>query len=212
MSSSAGDLPAHDEGPSFSPAASARRRFLLRATAGVGGVCALATAWPFLASLAPSARAKAAGAPVEADIGDIAPGDMLTLAWRGKPVWLLHRTPAMLAALSKDDGLLADPQSKNEDQQPSYCMNPVRAVNPEWFVCIGICTHLGCSPTLRPQEGAADLGGNWPGGFFCPCHGSKFDLAGRVFKNVPAPANLVIPPYRFLTPTRLKIGEDASQS
>jgi ubiquinol-cytochrome c reductase iron-sulfur subunit len=185
-------------------AESARRRFLLRVTAGLGGIYTLAAAYPFLASMAPSARARAEGAPVEADIAGIAAGELQTVAWRGKPVWILRRTPQMLALLSNHDDLLADPQSRETSQQPSYCKNPARSIQPEWFVCIGICTHLGCSPTARLAQEA----GQWPGGFFCPCHGSKFDLAGRVFKNVPAPLNLEIPPYRYLSPSRLLIGED----
>ncbi|HEX8989215.1 MAG TPA: ubiquinol-cytochrome c reductase iron-sulfur subunit [Rhodocyclaceae bacterium] len=207
MSSSAGDLPAYGEGASFTPAETARRRFLLRATLGVGGACSLAALYPFIASFEPSARARAEGAPVETDIGGILPGGLYTVPWRGKPVWVLHRTPQMIASLASDQALLADPDSKNSDQQPKYCVNQGRSIKPEWFVCVGICTHLGCSPTLR--EGAGELGPDWPGGFFCPCHGSKFDLAGRVFHNVPAPANLVIPPYSFLSPTRIRIGEDA---
>jgi ubiquinol-cytochrome c reductase iron-sulfur subunit len=191
---------------SFSKSDTARRRFLLRATVGIGGVYTVATVYPLLASLAPSARARAEGAPVEADLAGIAPGELLTVPWRGKPVWILRRTPEMIVGLTKHDALLADPQS-NEKQQPADCHNPGRSIQPEWFVCVGICAHLGCSPTLR-REVDGDLGPQWPGGFFCPCHGSKFDLAGRVFKNVPAPLNLEIPDYHFLTPTRLKIGEE----
>jgi ubiquinol-cytochrome c reductase iron-sulfur subunit len=191
---------------SYTPARSDRRRFLLRVTAGAGGIATLASAYPFLASLAPSARARAEGAPVDADLADIAPGEMKTVAWRGKPVWILRRTPEMLAGLARHDDLLADPQSKETSQQPDDCRNAGRSLQPEWFVCIGICTHLGCSPTLR--EHAGELDPQWPGGFFCPCHGSKFDLSGRVFRNVPAPTNLVIPTYRYLTPTRLRIGEE----
>ncbi|MDD5250335.1 MAG: ubiquinol-cytochrome c reductase iron-sulfur subunit [Rhodocyclaceae bacterium] len=186
----------------------ARRRFLLRATAGLGCAYSLAAAYPFFASLEPSARARAAGAPVEADLNGIGAGELRTVPWRGKPVWILRRTPDMLAALGGHDALLVDPASR-VDQQPPSCRNPTRSLEPEWFVCIGICTHLGCSPTLRLREAGADLGADWPGGFLCPCHGSKFDLAGRVFKGVPAPTNLEIPPYRYLTPTRLRIGEDS---
>jgi ubiquinol-cytochrome c reductase iron-sulfur subunit len=191
---------------SFSQSENARRRFLLRATVGVGGLYTLATAYPFLVSLGPSARARAEGAPVDADLAGIAPGELQTVAWRGKPVWILRRTPEMIVGLTKHDNLLADPQS-HAQQQPADCVNPGRSIQPEWLVCVGICTHLGCSPTLR-RDIDGDLGAQWPGGFFCPCHGSKFDLAGRVFKNVPAPTNLEIPDYRFLTPTRLRIGEE----
>ncbi|MGE5468311.1 MAG: ubiquinol-cytochrome c reductase iron-sulfur subunit [Ignavibacteria bacterium] len=203
------------ESPSIRPvpnlAERARRRFLLRVTAAVGGVYTAAAAWPFLASLAPSARARAEGAPVEADLAGIAPGELQVVAWRGKPVWVLRRTPEMLAALAGHDAELADPNSDQTSQQPAYCRNATRAIQPEWFVCIGICTHLGCSPTLVPREASGSLG-PWPGGFLCPCHGSKFDLAGRVFRNVPAPTNLEIPPYRYLTPTRLRIGEESGSA
>jgi ubiquinol-cytochrome c reductase iron-sulfur subunit len=186
---------------------SARRRFLLRATSAFGCAYALAAAYPFVASLAPSAGARAAGAPVDVDLGGIGGGELRTVAWRGKPLWILRRTPAMLAALGQHDELLADPVS-HADQQPEYCRNSARSIEPEWFVCVGLCTHLGCSPTLRLVDDGNALGANWPGGFFCPCHGSKFDLAGRVFKDVPAPTNLEIPPHRYLTPTRIVIGED----
>ncbi len=188
------------------PAGGDRRQFLINATTAVGAVGTLATAYPFLASMAPSERARAAGAPVEVETAGILDGELKTVAWRGKPVWILKRTPAMLAALGKHDDLLADPVSK-DSVQPGDCENPGRSIKPELFVCVGICTHLGCSPTLRIDSGAtADLGAGWPGGFLCPCHGSKFDLAGRVFKNVPAPTNLDVPDYRFLSATRLVVG------
>jgi len=183
-----------------------RRRVLLGATAAVGGACVATAAYPMLASFAPSARARAAGAPVEADITGLAEGELRTVAWRGKPVWILRRTPAEIAGLTKHDALLADPQSK-VPQQPANCDNPTRSIKPSIFVCVGICTHLGCSPSLRADGGGAELGANWPGGFFCPCHGSKFDLAGRVFKGVPAPTNLVIPPYHYVDATHIVIGE-----
>jgi ubiquinol-cytochrome c reductase iron-sulfur subunit len=170
-----------------------RRRFLLRATSGIGCAYVAAAAYPMLASFAPSARARAAGAPVEVDIEGLGEGELRTVAWRGKPVWILERTPAMLAGLNRHDDLLADPTSR-QPQQPAYCDNPTRSIEPGIFVCVGVCTHLGCSPTLRVGEAGDELGANWPGGFFCPCHGSKFDLAGRVFKRVPAPTNLEIPP------------------
>jgi len=185
-----------------------RRQFLLEATVAVGAAYTAATVYPFLASMAPSERAKAAGAPVQADVAEVDPGEMKTVLWRGKPVWLLRRTPAMLAGLTEHDSLLADPESARSEQ-PQYCDNVDRSSRPDLFVCVGVCTHLGCSPTLRiDPEAEVDLGASWPGGFFCPCHGSKFDLAGRVFKGVPAPTNLVIPPYRYLNATRLVIGED----
>lgn len=184
-----------------------RRRFLLRTTVGVGGAYVLGAAYPMLASLAPSARALAAGAPVEADIQDLAEGDLRTLAWRGKPVWIMRRTPGELAGLGRHDELLADPNSK-VPQQPANCANPTRSIKPSIFVCVGICTHLGCSPSLRVGETGAELGADWPGGFFCPCHGSKFDLAGRVFKGVPAPTNLEVPPHRYVDAEHIVIGDD----
>ncbi len=185
-----------------------RRRFLTRLTTGVGAVGVAFAATPFILSMNPSARARAAGAPVEADISKLEPGQMLTIEWRGKPVWIVNRTPEMLAALATDTAKLSDPDSK-VPQQPDYATNPARSIKPEILVLVGICTHLGCSTKKVFEMGAAsDLGDDWPGGFFCPCHGSKFDLAGRVYKGVPAPTNLVVPPYQFLTDTRLLIGAE----
>lgn len=184
-----------------------RRRVLVAATALVGAVGAGYALVPFVASMTPSARARAAGAPVQADIGKLEPGALLRVEWRGKPVWVVRRTPEMLAALPSNDPKLVDPASE-VPQQPEYCRNPTRSIKPEYFVAIGICTHLGCSPTYRPDIAPADLGSDWLGGFFCPCHGSRFDLAGRVFKNVPAPTNLVIPRHTFLDDRTLLIGED----
>lgn len=184
-----------------------RRRFLLRATGAVGGLYALAAAYPFVASMEPSERAKAAGAPVEAQTGGLAEGEMRVVAWRGRPVWILRRSPQMVQALTRHDNLLADPESR-ASVQPAYCHNPDRSIRPEYFVAVGVCTHLGCSPTLRLDRGSDELGAGWPGGFFCPCHGSKFDLAGRVFKSVPAPVNLEIPPYRYIADSTLVIGVD----
>lgn len=184
-----------------------QRRILVAATAGAGGIAAVTTAVPFVESFAPSEAAKAAGAPVETEISDLGPGKMKTVEWRGKPVWILHRNDAMLASLDRDKALLADPLS-HQSQQPEYATNPARSARPPFFVAIGICTHLGCVPTFRPEPGAPDLGADWPGGFYCPCHGSKFDLAGRVFKNVPAPLNLVVPPYEFISDGKLRIGTD----
>jgi len=184
------------------------RRQLLVATSAAGGVAAVATAVPFVASLTPSERAKAAGAPVEADIGKLAPGEMMTVEWRGKPVWILRRTPEMLASLDKTEGLVSDPAS-DKQMQPEYAKNKHRSVNPEYLVAVGICTHLGCSPTDKFKIGAdSGMGTDWPGGFLCPCHGSQFDLAGRVYKSMPAPDNLEIPPYKFLADTRILIGDD----
>lgn len=185
-----------------------KRRFLIAATAAVGGVATVATAIPFVLSMMPSARAKAAGAPVEADISKIEPGMLVAFEWRGKPVWVVNRTKEMLDLLAKNDDKLADPKSEMP-QQPEYCKNPTRSIKPQYLVAVGICTHLGCSPTYRKEVGPADLGADWPGGFFCPCHGSKFDLAARVFKGVPAPTNLVIPPHKYLSDTRILIGEDS---
>ena len=184
------------------------RRQLLIATAGVGGVLAAAAAVPFVASLTPSERAMAAGAPVEVDIDKLAPGEMMVIEWRGKPVWILHRTPEMLAALAKAEGELADPGSAVESQQPEYAHNPHRSRRPEIFVAVGICTHLGCSPSSAFQSGNPAIGADWPGGFLCPCHGSTFDFAGRVFKNKPAPDNLEVPPHMYLSEKRILIGED----
>jgi ubiquinol-cytochrome c reductase iron-sulfur subunit len=185
-----------------------RRKFLVAATAAVGTVGAAAVAWPFIASMLPSARAKAAGAPVEVDISKIEPGAIVAVEWRGKPVWVVHRTQEMLDILGKHDNQLADPVS-DAPQQPDYCKNATRSIKPEYLVAVGICTHLGCSPTYRKEIAAADLGADWPGGFFCPCHGSRFDLAARVFKGVPAPTNLVIPPHKYVSESLLLVGVDS---
>ncbi len=188
-----------------------RRKFLVAATSGAGVAGAAAVAWPFVASMLPSARAKAAGAPVEVDIGKIEPGAIVAVEWRGKPVWVVHRTKEMLDVLGKHDDQLADPLS-DAPQQPDYCKNKTRSIKPEYLVAVGICTHLGCSPTYRKDIGAADLGADWPGGFFCPCHGSKFDLAARVYKGAPAPVNLVIPPHKFVSDSLLLVGVDSTIS
>jgi ubiquinol-cytochrome c reductase iron-sulfur subunit len=186
------------------------RRFWLMTTAAAGGVAVAATAIPFVSSFAPSERAKAAGGSVEVDIADIPPGGIRTVEWRGKPVWVVRRTPEMLASLQGHDAELVDPLSA-KDQQPAYAKNLARAIKPEIFVAIGICTHLGCSPSDAPKGGNnPSLPSDWPGGFFCPCHGSTFDGAGRVFKNKPAPTNLEIPPHRYASDTRVLIGEDAA--
>jgi ubiquinol-cytochrome c reductase iron-sulfur subunit len=182
-----------------------KRRFLVGATCAVGGVGAVAATVPFVMSLFPSERARAAGAPVEQDIAKMEPGQQITLEWRGRVVWVINRTPAMLASLAKLDARLADPKSE-VPQQPPYCQNEHRSIKPEYLIAVGICTHLGCSPTYRPEVAPADLGPDWLGGFFCPCHQSKFDLAGRVYRGVPAPTNLVIPPHKYLSPTRIQLG------
>ncbi len=185
-----------------------RRRFLTASATVVGAVGVGYLIVPFVASWSPSERAQAAGAPVEADISKLDPGAMLTVEWRGKPVWLVNRTARMLEALPSNDSRLRDPNSE-EDQQPEYAQNEFRSIKPEYLVLVGICTHLGCSPTFRPEFAPPDLGPDWNGGFFCPCHGSRFDLAGRVFQGVPAPTNLVVPPYKYLSDTRVLIGVDA---
>jgi ubiquinol-cytochrome c reductase iron-sulfur subunit len=184
----------------------ARRKVLLASTAGMGAVGLVATAIPFVASMQPSERAKAEAAPVEVDVARLAPGAITTVNWRGRPVWVLHRTPEMLSNLGKHDELLADPRSTT-DQQPKYARNGNRSTVPAFLVVEAVCTHLGCTPVFRPEVAAADLGPDWPGGFYCPCHGSKYDLAGRVFINVPAPLNLEVPPYAWHGATRLVIGE-----
>jgi ubiquinol-cytochrome c reductase iron-sulfur subunit len=185
-----------------------KRRLLLAATTAAGGVAAAGAGAPFVLSLMPSERAKAAGAPVQVDLSSVAPGTMISVEWQGKPVWIVHRTPEMLGMLSKHDDELADPAS-DVPQQPEYSHNPARSIRPEFLVVLGICTHLGCSPTFRPEIAPADLGANWAGGWFCPCHGSRFDLAGRVFKGVPAPTNLIIPPHKYLSENTLLIGDDS---
>jgi ubiquinol-cytochrome c reductase iron-sulfur subunit len=184
----------------------ARRKFLVASTLGVGGIGLVATAIPFVESMAPSERARAAGAPTTVDVSKIAPGVLSTVEWRGKPIWVLHRTPAMLANLGKHDALLLDPRSE-VDMQPDYAKNIYRSRRPEFLVVTAICTHLGCIPVFRPEPGAPDLGPDWPGGFYCPCHGSTYDLSGRVFRNVPAPRNLEVPPYVFRG-DELVIGEE----
>lgn len=185
-----------------------KRRLLLGATSVVGAVGAAFVATPFLSSMAPSARAKAAGAPVEVDISKLEPGMMVTVEWRGRPVWIIKRSKEMLDALNKADDKVADPKS-DQPQQPEYAKNETRSIKSDILVVVGICTHLGCSPSEKMKIGAdSGMGDDWPGGFYCPCHGSKFDLAGRVFKGMPAPVNLVIPPHTYLTDARLLVGED----
>jgi ubiquinol-cytochrome c reductase iron-sulfur subunit len=185
-----------------------KRRFLIAATGAVGAVGAAFVATPFLTSMAPSARAKAAGAPVEVDISKLEPGMMVTVEWRGRPVWIIHRTKEMLDILPKAAEKMADPES-SQPLQPEYAKNGNRSIKPDYMVVVGICSHLGCSPSEKMKIGPeSGLGDDWPGGFYCPCHGSKFDLAGRVFKGMPAPVNLTVPPHTYVTDTRLLIGED----
>lgn len=184
-----------------------KRKFLIAATSVAGGVAVAAVAVPFVTSMLPSERAKAAGAPVEAEISKIEPGSMITVEWRGKPVWIVNRSQAMLDALASHDDKLSDPKLEVISQQPDYCVNPSRAIKPNIMVLVGICTHLGCSPSPKLQTGG-DMGADWTGGFFCPCHGSKFDLAGRVFSGSPAPINLVVPPHKYISDSVVLIGAD----
>jgi len=190
--------------PVDSPGDADRRLWLGAATvAGAAGL--VTTAVPFVASLAPSEKARALGAPVEVDVGSLRLGELRTVEWRGKPMFVLRRTPEMIDALARHDTLLADPQSRRSEQ-PKAARNDLRSIRPELAVIEAVCTHLGCVPTFRPTPGSPDIGAQWPGGFYCPCHGSKFDLAGRVFKNVPAPTNLSVPPHRYVSETALLIG------
>jgi len=185
-----------------------RRQFLTTATIATGAVGAAFAITPFLASWQPSARAKALGAPVEVDITKLEPGALVKVEWRGKAIYIVHRTPQMLAQLKDMAPRLRDPDS-NDSEQPQYAKNPARAIKPEYLVLVGVCTHLGCAPLDRFTPGDVTTGmHDWPGGFFCPCHGSKFDLAGRVFKDVPAPTNLTVPPYQFRGDTKIQIGAD----
>lgn len=188
-----------------------KRQFLTSALSVVGAVGAGYLAVPFLSQMQPSAKAMAAGAPVEVDISKMEAGQLIRVAWRGKPVWVLNRTPEVLSTLGTLDSKLADPVS-NESNQPDNSKNPLRSIKPEIFVAVGLCTHLGCSPTFRPEIAPNDLGADWKGGFFCPCHGSWFDLAGRVYRGVPAPTNLEVPPYRYVTDNLIVIGEDSEAS
>ena len=188
-----------------------KRNFLIAATACTGAIGAAAVAVPFIGSMLPSERAKAAGAPVEVDISKIAPGTFMTAEWRGKPVWIINRTPEQTAELAKHNDQLSDPMCEVTSQQPTYCKNSDRAIKPNLAVIVGICTHLGCSPSAKLEKGG-DMGDAWAGGFFCPCHGSKFDLAGRVFKGSPAPINLVVPPHKYLADNTILIGVDSDST
>jgi len=187
-----------------------KRRFLIAATSVVGAVGAGFAAVPFVMSLKPSAKAQAAGAPVEVDISKVEPGGKVTVEWRGKPVWVVRRTEESLAELKDLDAKLSDPNSDVVEQQPGYAKNPSRAIKPEYLVVVGICTHLGCSPThVKADDPAgAVFDDDWRGGFFCPCHGSKFDLAGRIYAGLPAPTNLVVPPHTYINDSRILIGVD----
>jgi len=184
-----------------------RRRFLVGATAAVGGVGIVGAAVPFVASWNPSAKAEAAGAPVTVNIEKVEPGQQITVAWRGKPVWIIRRTQEMLDNIEKLSDQVKDPQSESE-QQPAYAQDVFRSIKPEIAVLVGLCTHLGCVPTYRPEIAPADLGKEWLGGLFCPCHGSRYDLAGRVYDAQPAPLNLEVPPYRYDDDTTITLGLD----
>ncbi|MDJ0861003.1 MAG: ubiquinol-cytochrome c reductase iron-sulfur subunit [Gammaproteobacteria bacterium] len=183
-----------------------RRRFLTLTTTVVGGLGVAFAAWPFIASWNPSAKAQAIGAPVEADISKLEPGQRITVQWRGKPVWVVRRTESALESLTDLNSRVRDPDSE-DSLQPDYAHNEHRSIKPEYLVLVGLCTHLGCSPSFRPEMGG-DMGPDWKGGFFCPCHGSRFDMAGRVYAGVPAPTNLEVPPHSFITATTIMIGVD----
>lgn len=187
-----------------------KRQFLTTAITVVGAVGTGYIAVPFLAQMQPSTKAKAAGAPIEIDISKVEPGQLIRAAWRGKPVWVLFRTPEVLEILASDTSKLADPDSL-ESNQPASSQNELRSIKPEIFIAVGLCTHLGCSPTFRPEIAPNDLGATWNGGFFCPCHGSGFDLAGRVVSGVPAPTNLDVPPHHYITETLILIGENTGR-
>ncbi len=182
-----------------------RRHFLTASTSVIGGFGVAAACYPFLSAWKPSVRAEASGAPVEVNISKLQPGQLMTVEWRGKPVWILHRSQKELDTLSQVTNLLSDPLSE-KSQQPTFAHNPQRSLKPEYLVLVGICTHFGCSPLYRPNAGADNLGEDWKGGFFCPCHGSTFDISGRVYKNVPAPDNLPVPPYHYIDDNNILIG------
>ena len=188
-----------------------KRGFLIGATGVVGGIAAAATAVPFAGSMLPSERAKAAGAPVEADISKLAPGEMQIVEWRGKPVWIVNRTKEMLEGIKKSDAQVSDPKSE-VPMQPEYAKNEYRSIKPEIAVIEGVCSHLGCSPQYKSVEAKGEMGMEWNGGFFCPCHGSKFDFAGRVFAGSPAPVNLKVPPYKFVGDGKVIIGDDSKEA
>ncbi len=203
----AADHVAPDQGESPDGVDKKRRRLLTQCVGVVGAAGAAAMVIPLVSSMSPSERAKAAGAPVEVDISKLEPGQRVIVEWRGKPVWVLKRTQDLLDSLKAVEGDLRDIASDKSDQ-PDYAKNEYRSIKPEILVMVGICTHLGCSPSFRPEIAPIDLGDDWQGGFFCPCHGSKFDIAGRVYKGVPAPTNLEVPPYYFVTDNRVLVGAD----
>ena len=188
-----------------------KRRLLIAATTAAGGGAAAGAGTPVVLSLMPSERGQAGGAPGAGGVGGIPPGMMIAVEWQGKPVWIVRRPQEMLDFLARHDDKLVDPKS-TVPQQPEYCNNPYRSIKPEYLVVLGVCTHLGCSPTYRPEVAPADLGADWPGGWFCPCHGSRFDLAARVYKGVPAPSNMIVPPHKYLSEGRLLIGDDSKEA
>ena len=189
-----------------------KRRFLTNATTVVGSIGAIAVTIPFISSLSPSAKARAAGAPVEVDISKLEVGQLMTIEWRGKPVFVFRRSEETISTLANLKTELRDPHSEDLGQQPSYCKNDLRSIRQDLMVLVGICTHLGCAPTYRPELAPEDLGPDWQGGFFCPCHGSTFDLAGRVYQSVPAPTNLVVPPHYFISDNKLLIGKEKMEA
>jgi len=189
-----------------------KRRVLTAAATVVGGIGVAYVATPFILSMDPSAKAQAAGAPIDVDISKLQYGQLMTVEWRGKPIWILRRNEEMLNRIEDVSDQVRDPESEELSQQPHYAKNKFRAVNPEFMIMIGLCTHLGCAPTFRPELAPDDLGAQWQGGFFCPCHGSTYDLAGRVYLGKPAPSNLVVPPYRYVTNTRILIGVDPERA
>ena len=188
-----------------------RRKFLTNLTQVMGGVGGIFAVIPFLSSMSPSEKAKAAGAPIEIDVSALRPGSYKVVEWRGKPVWVVRRTEEMVKNTLEDDNVLSDPKSL-EEHQPIYTQNKYRSINPEFLVLVGVCTHLGCSPLYKPNAKSAELGLDWNGGFFCPCHGSKFDLSGRVHKSMPAPSNLEVPPYYFASDNKIIVGKDGEKS
>jgi len=190
-----------------------RRRFLTTAATVVGGAGVVAGVLPFISAMKPSERTKAIGAPVEVDISELKPGEIMIVKWRGKPVWVLRRSDAQLREIKESDRIVRDPDSDEVSQQPAYAKNEYRSIKPEFLVVVGICTHLGCSPSYVPEDAAEsyNLSDDWKGGFFCPCHGSRYDLAGRVYKDVPAPLNLVVPPYEYLSDSHVMIGKNPGE-
>jgi len=188
-----------------------RRNFLANLTKVMGGVGGIFAVIPFLSTMLPSEKAKSAGAPIEIDVSGLKPGAFKVVEWRGKPVWVVRRTAEMINNTQEDNNILTDPKSL-EEHQPKYTQNKFRSLNPEYLVLLGVCTHLGCSPLYKPNSKTAELGLDWKGGFFCPCHGSKFDLSGRVHKGMPAPYNLEVPPHYFISESRIIVGKDGESA